>query len=657
MAGITATGIGSNIDVAGLVDKLMQVEKQPLTALDKKEAAVQVKISALASFRGSLSTFQATLVGLEQTSSYTAAKVSLGDNSVASASSSADADPGTHSLEVTHLAAAQRLKSNTSFAAITDTVGTGTLSIQYGSYANGFSVNADRPTQTVTIDAAHSSLSGVRDAINAAKINVTASIVNDGTGYRLVLASKDTGSANGVRISVSDDDNTATDTAGLSRLAYDPAADVGSGKNMTEVVAAQDSAFLVDGIAITKPSNTVSDVLAGTTLTLLKTNLNTPMTLAITQDTGPVQTSVAAFVKAYNDVNKTITDLTKYNAETKAGGPLLGDAAVRSLAEQLRDSLSSVVGGVSGSYHALAQVGVTLGRDGNLSVDSGKLQTALQTNPQAVRSLFATSGYSDDSLVQYTGSTSTTPAGVYDLNVTQLATQGKIVGSAAAALTIDSSNDALTVAVNGVTTSITLNHATYANANALAAELQSKLNGSSPLAAAGILTSITASSGALSITSNRYGSVSKIALAGGNAQSALFGTSPTATDGLDVAGTLGGVTGVADGQKLTHPNGLSIQVSGGSTGARGKVSFGHGIAVQLDTLLGKALGTKGVLSERTDGLNQSVKQIGHDRDQVNAGLVVKQARYQKQFNTLDGLISSMQSTMTYLAQQLNSISR
>jgi flagellar hook-associated protein 2 len=658
MAGIAATGIGSNLDVGGLVDKLMAVEQQPLTTLNKKEAAVTVKISAFATFRGALSSFQSTLVGLEQNSSYNAAKATVSDTSIATASASTGADPGVHSLEVTNLAVAERVKSG-SFKALTDNVGTGTISIQYGSYdgdTSEFAVNDKRPTQTITIDAGHSSLAGVRDAINAAKIGVNASIVNDGGGFRLVLASKNSGTENGMRITVADgSDSDAFDASGLSQLAYDPAKTLGAGKNMAQVVAAEDATFMMDGLAITKASNTVSDVLTGTTFNLLKTNTGSPTTLSVAQDTAPVQGAVDGFVKAYNELNKTVTDLTKYNSATKTAGALQGDASIRSLAARIRDGLSALVSGASAGYGALAQVGITLDRSGNLSLDTAKLQTAMQNNPRAVMGLFATSGYTDDSLVNYTKSIATTPVGLYDLNVSQLATQGQAVGSAVAALTIDASNDSLTVAINGVTSSVTLGHATYASPAALAAELQTQLNGSKAFTDASISTKVSETSGVLTLMSTRYGSASKVSLTSGNAQAALFGATPTATDGLDVTGSLGGVPAVGNGQDLVHSNGLGVQVLGGALGSRGSIHFSRGIAVQLDDLIGQAIGTKGLLAGRTESLNASIKQIDGDRDRLNAQLLVKQARYTQQFNTLDQLISSTQSTMSYLQQQLSSL--
>jgi flagellar hook-associated protein 2 len=497
----------------------------------------------------------------------------------------------------------------------------------------------------------------VRDAINAANVGVNASIVNDGTGNRLVLASSSTGTTNGLSISVADDDGNNTDASGLSQLAFDPTQAAGSGKNMTQVVAATDANFLLDGISISKQSNTVTDVLAGTTLNLLKTNAGSPTTLNITQDTSQVTSAVNAFVQGYNALNKSVQQLTAYDTSTSTptAGPLLGDATVRSMTEQIKSKLGQIVSGVNGGYKALAQIGITSDSSGNLQVDSDKLQQALTSNPGAVQALFATSGSTDDPLVTYNASSATTPAGLYSLNVSQLATQGKTVGSSAAGLTIDSTNDALTVAINGVTTSVTLNHGTYANADALATELQSQLNGSAALSSANISTTVSNTNGVLTLTSNQYGSTSTVSLAGGNAQSNLFGSGATQTDGLDVAGTIGGVTAVGSGQSLLGTNGLSLTINGGTTGDRGNIHYTQGVAVQLDSMLSNFLGTNGVLASRTNSLNAQVTELDKETADENAALAAKQAAYTQQFTTLDQLITTMNSTMSYLTQQLSSL--
>jgi len=312
------------------------------------------------------------------------------------------------------------------------------------------------------------------------------------------------------------------------------------------------------------------------------------------------------------------------------------------------------VSGNSAGYNALSQVGISFDSSGKLSVNSSKLSTALTTNPAAVQALFATGAQTEDSLVKYASSTSTTPGGKYTLNVSQIATQGNAVGSAAAALTIDGTNDVLNVKVNGVSTSVTLGHATYTDATALAAEVQSRLNGSSTLSAKSMTVSVTQSAGVLTLSSNQYGSGSTVAFEGGSAASALFGT-PTSTDGVDVAGSIGGVLANGSGQTLKAGNGLALDVLGGATGDRGGVTFTRGLAVQLDSLLTRALGTKGSIASSTKALEAQSKDMDAQKERINSSLAEKEKRYLAQFNSLDSTISSMQSTMAYLAQQLTAL--
>jgi len=651
MAGIPLTGAGSGLDVNGLVTQLMSVERQPLAKLDKKEAAVQVKISAYGSFKGAASSLRASLAGLQKAGSYTAMSASVADSAVASASATAGADVGSHTLEVTSLAAAHRLKSGT-FQSITDTVGTGTLSIQYGSFAAGtFTQNGSAPTHNITIDSTNNTLAGVRDAINKANVGVNASIVNDGSGFRLVVASKNTGTTNSLKISATDADGNNLDATGLSKLSYDPAA-VGAG--MTEVSAAKDAEFLVDGIAIKKQSNTVTDALSGVTLNLTKTNAGTPTTFTIGKDSSAIKTAIEGFVKAYNELDTTVDKLTGYNAATKTAGDLSGDAAIRAASGRIRDALSTVVSTTPGGYNALAQIGITLTRDGQLSVDSTKLQGALDKDPSAVQGLFATAARSDDPLVSFVKAGDNTKAGTYALNVSQLATQGKAVGGASAGLTIDATNDTLDLSVNGTAASIKLTQKTYTSAAALASELQSQINGASALGTAGAKVTVTESAGVLSITSNKYGVSSKVELTGGNGLSGLFGTA-TSTNGVDVGGTLGAGKSTGNGQELISADGLTVKVTGGNTGERGNVTFMRGIAAQLDKLIGDVIDSKGTVPARIDSLNQQVEDIKDKRAFMEKQMEVKEQRYKNQFNSLDGLLTNMQSTMSYLSQQLSAL--
>lgn len=646
---LSSPGIGSGLDINGLVGQLMALEKRPLALLNTKEAKLQAQLSAYGSLKGALSSFQNAVAALAAPARFTAVKASVADGTVLSASAAATASAGSYSVEVQTLAQAQKLKSD-AFAATSETVGSGTLTLQFGTYGGGsFTLNPEKSAKTITIASGQSSLAGVRDAINAADAGVTASIVNDGSGFRLVVASKEAGLANALKISVADDDANDTDNAGLSRLVYDDT--TGGTKNLAETVEARNAALVIDGIAISKPTNTVSDAVEGVTLNLLKTGTTS---LAVARDTAGTRAAVESFVKAYNDLNKTLTDLSKYDAANKRASILTGDATVRSVQGQLRGLFNTALSSAGGGLTTLADIGVTFQTDGTLKLDANKLTAALNDGTKDVSTLFAAVGKPTDSLVAFVSSTADTKNGSYAINVTQLATQGKAVGGGAAALTIVAdSNDTLNITVDGVSASLTLAAGTYTAAS-LAAELRSKINGASALSSAGIGVSVSESAGVLTVTSSRYGSASTVAVAGGTAAADLFGTAAE-TAGVDVAGSIGGVAATGSGQALTgtgNAAGLKINVTGGAAGDRGSISFARGYADQLDRLVGRMLENSGLVDGRMDGINASIKELGSRREAMANRLEMIEKRYRAQFTALDAMIASMTQTSNFLQQQL-----
>ena len=648
---LSSPGIGSGLDVNGLVSQLMALEQRPLSLLNTKEAKLQAQLSAYGSLKGALSSFQSAVAALATPAKFTAVKASVADSTVLTASAAATASPGSYSIEVQTLAQAQKLKSDT-FDATSDTVGTGSLTIQFGTYSGGsFTLNQEKSAKTITIGSANASLAGVRDAINAADAGVSASIVNDGTGYRLVIASEDAGLANALKITVADDDLDNTDAAGLSRLVYD--ASTGGTTNLTQTVLAQNATAVIDGIAISKSTNTWTDAIEGVTLNLLKEGETT--TLKVAKDTAGTKAAVESFVKAFNDLNATLTSLSKYDAASKQASILTGDATVRSVQGQLRSLFNTALSTAGGGLTSLAEIGVTFQTDGTLKLDSSKLTAALNDSAKDVATLFAAVGKPTDSLVSFVSSTTDTKNGNYAVNVTQLATQGKAVGQGNAALTINAgSNDALSLTVDGVAVSVTLNAGTYLTTAALAAEIQSKINGASALSSAGSSVTVTESGGKLTVTSGRYGSASTVAVTGGNAASDLFGGT-TETAGVDVAGSIGGIAASGSGQALTGAGdaaGLKISITGGATGDRGTIGFARGYADLLDKLVGRMLENDGLVDGRMDGINASIKELGTRREALANRLVLIEKRYRAQFTALDTMLASMTQTSTYLQQQL-----
>ena len=649
---LSAPGIGSNLDVNGIVSQIMALERRPLTVLDTKEAKYQAQLTAYGSLKGALSSFQSAVAALASPARFSAVTASFADTTVATATASSAAAAGSYSVEVQTLAQSHKLKSAT-FAATSTTVGTGTLTIRFGTYSGGtFTLNPDQAAQTISVDASESSLAGVRDAINTANAGVSASIVNDGSGNRLIIASKDTGVANALKITVEDDDLANTDNAGLSQLAYD--ASTGGTTNLTQTFAAQNATAVIDGIAITKASNTISDAIEGVTLNLLKANTPSATTLTVTRDTAGIQAAVQSFVSAYNDLNKIVTDLSKYDAANKRSSTLTGDATVRSVQTQLRGVFNTTLSTAGGGLTALSNIGISFQKDGTLKLDSSKLTTALSDSTKDVSTLFAAVGKPTDSLVSFVSSTSDTKNGTYLLNVSQLSTQGKAVGGGAAVLTINAaSNDTIDLTVDGVAASVTLAAGTYSAAE-LAAEIQSKINGVIALSSTGISVTVTQSAGVLSVTSNRYGSASTVAITGGTGKPDLFGTQAE-TAGVNVAGTIGGITATGSGQILTgtgDASGLALKVTGGATDARGTVSFARGYAYELDKLVGKMLENDSLVDGRMDGINASIKSVGTQREVLARRLDMVESRYRAQFTALDVMMSSMSNTSSFLQQQL-----
>lgn len=652
---LSSPGIGSNLDVNSIITQLMALEGRAATALDTKEASYQAKLTAYGSLKGALSSFQSAVQALSTPAKFTANKASVADATVLSASAGSSAAAGSYGIEVTVLAQAQKLKTSSTFSGGGSTVGSGTLTLQFGTYSAGtFTANPAKDSKTITISAGQNSLAGVRDAINAAAAGVSASIVNDGSGNRLVISSTDSGSANALRITAVDDDSNHTDNAGLSQLIYD--ASTGGNSNLAQTQAAQNASAVIDGITLSKASNTFSDVIEGVTLTLLKTNTGAPTTLTVARDTASVKSAVESFVKAYNDASKVLKDLSAYDAATKRGAILQGDSTVRSIQSQLRSVLNTALTTAGGGLTTLSDIGVSFQKNGTLALDSAKLQAAMDNPSKDISTLFAAVGKPTDSLIAFAGSTAATRAGDYAVNITQLATQGTAVG----AVTLGGSttitggvNDTLTVSIDGTSATVTLAAGSYTAAQ-MATEIQSKINGAGALSTAGIAVAASQAAGVLTLTSNRYGSASTASVTGGTAQATLFGTTADTT-GMNVAGTIGGFGATGSGQTLTGSGdtaGLQLSITGGATGARGTVKFAQGYAYQLNELIGNVLDSDGILAGRTDGIGRSIKDIGVRRIALQQRLGQIEERYRAQFTALDTLISSMNKTSSFLTQQL-----
>lgn len=387
---ITSQGVGSNIDIANIVTKLMEIERAPLDRLIEQKTSIDAKISSLGTIKSSLSAFQSALAGLTDGTSILANKATSSNPTYIQATGTSGSVAGNHTIEVSTLAYAQTIVA-AGQADSTAAIGGGTsttLTIDQGSVSGGvFTANAN-PSFNVVIDSSNNTLEGIRDAINAENQGVTASIVNDGdptNPYRLVLSSKETGADSVIRIGVSGD---AT-LSGL--LSQDPEGI----QNLTETVTAKDASFTVDGIAITKSSNSVSDVISGVTLDLqADTTTVGPVTVSVSQDTDSAKTAIKAFVTAYNDLREVINTETAAGIDGSTAGALASDSSTRQIFNTIRDAINQAPTGITGSYTNLSSIGVSFQRDGTLALDETQLDSAIQDDSNNVAELFsAADGY------------------------------------------------------------------------------------------------------------------------------------------------------------------------------------------------------------------------------------------------------------------------
>lgn len=382
MAQITSSGIGSGLDISGLVQQLVAAERQPLeTRLNRKAAETQTELSALGSLKSAVESFTNSLSRLEEPGLYTGRTVSGEDSDVFTVTVEDDAVPGRYDVEVETLATRHKIASS----AYTDSdtsVGTGQLS--FSNSNDSFSID---------VESGADSLADIRDAINSAEDNfgVTASIIQASDGAHLVFTSNDPGEDYALSVAATTD---VSDTGDLSKLRYDannPHAD------MTEKTEAVNSQIRVDGFLQSVSGFEVDNAVQGMTFSLVDAQPGEIFTVEVEEDKGSVRAEIASFVGSYNRLRGTINGLGSYDAETGRAGALQGDSLLRSLSGDLRELLSAVVPDVDDSLDTLAELGITTNPDdGTLELDSDQLTEVMDNQFDKLSALFL----GDSGLVQ-----------------------------------------------------------------------------------------------------------------------------------------------------------------------------------------------------------------------------------------------------------------
>lgn len=653
MASISSVGIGSGVLTSDLIDNLISAERAPKELrLDRNQEEVTAKLSAFGRLQSAITDLRLPARTLGNPSALSELSLSS-TNTAVSGSVSSKASPGQYSVEVLALAQSHALATGVVADKDSTAMGTGIMTISAGS-----------ASVDITIDGSNNTLEGIANAINSEKgLGVNASVIDTGSGYKLVLSSQESGLENSIKISVDDDDLGDGDATGLSQFAYND-----TDKNLTQTIAAADASLKVNGVGITRASNNVSDVVDGLTLNLSATNIGSPAIVNISQDTEAVAERVQEFVDKFNELQAIVTELTEFNeSNTNESGLLLGDSTVRNVINQTKNIIGRVVPGLeNASVRTLAEVGITTDKDtGQFNFNKSVFTAALKDSPQDVTALFSEQGRVSDSQTNFVSSGINTKAGTYSVEVTQMATQGNFSGAkdVSAGVTINPDNDNFKIKVNGVeSASIVLTNKTYTQAE-LIEELQAKINSDANLKAAGQSITVGVDNGNLVFTSKTYGSASKVEFTAVDTNTlADLGVGVAAgVDGLDVVGKINGVDATGVGRQLRaatgdDSDGILIEITGGTVGDRGNVTFINGVSDQLVDLFNGFLGAEGTITTRIDGFNEQLENIALERLNLDDRLKSLRERLAIQFTAADILVSQLNSTQDFLKAQLASLS-
>lgn len=396
MAQTAIFGINSNLDTGGIIDNLISLQRSPITIVEAKRTLEDAKLLSFQDLRDRLQTFKGVVNTLNTEARFLSTKGDFSNsnatdtNSVISLTTNSQAASGTFSLTVNNLARETKLVSG-GFDSVTSSITNGTMNIGVG-----------ENSLAITIDESNNTLDGLRLAINNSGLDIKASFINDGSSnnpVRLAISGTKSGVDNVVTVGVSN----FLFGSGLANIV-----------DFTETQSAQNSNFVLDGVAITKSGNVVSDVIEGAVVTLDSTGSGT---VTLSSDSEAIKDKVQSYIDGYNELTLHLTSELALESETGETGVLFANFTVQNLQQKLRETISGEVSGVTGDFNFLSQIGIRTLSDGTLALDDGEFNDALAANVGNVSQLFSSSSISTSSAVTFVGFTTATQPGGYNIRV------------------------------------------------------------------------------------------------------------------------------------------------------------------------------------------------------------------------------------------------
>ena len=652
----TIDGLVTGIDTQAIIDGLLEVRKTQKDLITARQTEIRTKQTIYSSIKDQIGNLraQAATLGKVQNNVFSNRTVSLSDETLATATASSTAASGVYRLKVQTLAQAQQIATQ-GVADADSEITQGTLTLRARS----------RSPVTITIDGTNNTLSGLASAINAAGAGVSASVVQDASGARLVVSSEKTGTENAIQIT----NNLAASAGGATKPEFDFDNPVQEAQDASVTLGSGPGA-----VTVTSQTNRVSNLIGGVELNLLDADPSKTLTVTVARDSQAGVKAVQDFVDSYNALASFISKQTAYDAGSDKASPLLGDSEVRRIQQQIQNGILGAVAGVSGKANRLAAIGVSVGDGGQLAFNSSKLTSILNGGTEGVtgddvRRLFALDGTSTNSGIRFvSGSNRTRDLSVpYQVNITQAAEQAQVTAAnpLSGTTVLTSANNTFSATIDGQSTgSLTLSEGSYTQ-DQMAAELERVINAAPGLS--GRTVRVAAIAGQLQITSAAYGTSSEVRLAAGTANTTLGFLGTENSVGKNVAGTfvVDGVEedAIGSGQllsgKATNKNSADLQVRvtlppGQVTGGvEGEMTLTRGLAARLDQLLGQMLDPVtgdfvGVDKQFQDRIDQMQKSI----DRQQALFDAQEARIRTQFTAMEQAVQQLQSTASLVGSQL-----
>jgi flagellar hook-associated protein 2 len=688
-------GLISGLDTSGIINQLLAVERKPIDDINARIQQGDRRASALKAVQQSLDGLRTAAQALSRSSAYNATKVTSSAADRVAATAVIGTPPDRISLRVQQLAGAHQLATATSVGDPTALTGAGHLVVASGLAALGataitpdsgaiagiydlkiaaagagqvrialgtsevtVATSATSATvggvtlnfggsitigtgklQIVATDAA-TTVSALATTLSTAGSPARAQLVNFASGAtidrRLALTSRETGAAQSLLVGVEGMD--APIAAAFT--------------TMTTIAAAKDARIEIGdtGIVVTRSSNTVTDLYDGVTLTLKQADPTTTVTLDVDKDVDDLTAKVKSWVDTMNATLTSIDSQSAYDAATKTGGPLLGDAAVRAVRAQLIGALTSASN--NGPLRSLSQIGITIARNGRLQLDESVLKTAVTDQTSAVADLLGRSAAVSTANASFVSGTDATVAGTYAIDITTASAPAALSGAAFAAL---ASSETLTIRLGTASVNVTL--ATGATPTDVASAINAALN------AAHVSARASVSAGALRIESVDHGASAVLGITSSAVGADTTGLGVTAgvertATGIDVAGTIGGQAGTGIGQLLSAtvgaPKGLTVRVGAGVTGAIGTVTYGGGVTGAVSNLLGSTGLATVSLADSISSVNIKKTAYNEQIERIQDRLTRTEQRLRRQFTQLETSLALLRSQGSRLSAIIGS---